>query len=212
MSPEIERLPNLIQHAASALASATTAAEVLDVIDLADVAYTAAKTALRLTAAKRAHDEVVAAARKVMGDALIIEARAQCRLAEECDAAQERGEVKSAGQPRKRIIPNENNSSAVTDLGLTSKLIHEARNVRDAEEREPGIVSKIVGEKLNAGEAPTRADVKRAVRKNESKGDARPQPRPVDPEQPALTKGEQSKLDAYKRKLDRDFDKTENRC
>jgi hypothetical protein len=164
MSTEIERLPNLIQQAASALASATTAAEVLDVIDLAGVAYVAAKTALRLTAAKRAHDEVVAAARKAMGDALIIEARAKCRLADEYDAAQARGEVqKPGGDHTSSNVLKQNNAPTVEDIGLTRKQVHEARNVRDAEERQPGTVRKIVEEKLQAGEAPTRADVKRAA-------------------------------------------------
>ena len=99
-----------------------------------------------------------------MGDALVIEARAQCRLADEYDAAQERGEVaKLGGHLPKRNIPNGNTPPTVTDIGLTSKQVHEARIVRDADKAKPGIVRQVVEEKLKANEEPTRADVKRAV-------------------------------------------------
>jgi hypothetical protein len=46
------------------------------------------------------HGTVMAACRRTMADALIIEGRAQCRLADEYDAAQERGEVNKAGGHR----------------------------------------------------------------------------------------------------------------
>src|ERR1700751_3140577 len=51
---------------------------------------------------------------------------AKCRLADEYDVAQERGEVKKHGR-RKSDIPNENITPDVTDIGLTSKQVHEAR-------------------------------------------------------------------------------------
>jgi hypothetical protein len=164
MATEIERVSRLIERAAASLAKATTAAEILDVRDQADVAYTAAKTAARLTKVKDAHDTVLQACRKAMADALIIETQVQCRLADEYDAAQNRGEARSAGQPKKSIVPKENNSFGPTDIGLTRKQVHEARIVRDAEKAKPGIVRKTVEAKLEANEEPTRADVKRAVK------------------------------------------------
>ena len=133
----------------------------------------AAKMAARLKKAKGAHDTVIAACHKVQADALVIETQAQCRLADEYDAAQERGEVqKHGGENKKSDIPKQNIASTVKDIGLTSKQIHEARQVRDAEKREPGTVRKTVQQKLDAGKEPTRSDVKRAVRgpkKNASK-------------------------------------------
>jgi hypothetical protein len=167
-SAQPESLPRLIEQAAVALASAKTAAEILEAGDRAKVAYTAAKMAARLAKAKEAHDTVAAVCRKAMGDALVIEAQAQCRLADEYDAAQERGEVQKAGGDRKSkiIIPNENNDPTVTDIGLTSKLVHEARIIRDAEKANPGIVRKTVDEKLSAGQMPTLTDVKRATKPN----------------------------------------------
>jgi hypothetical protein len=162
-----ERLPRLIEQAAAALAKATTPAEILEARERANVAYTAAKMAARLAKAKEAHDEIVAACRKAMADALVIEAQAQCRLADEYDAAQEQGEVArrgGSGSNQYGNIPNEDISTSVEDIGLTSKLVHEARIIRDAEKNSPGIVRKTVDERLGAGQEPTRADVKRATR------------------------------------------------
>ena len=65
-------LPGLIEQAAAALATATTAAEVLDAKSKAGFAYTTAKAAARFAEAKNAHDAIVAACHKAMGDALII--------------------------------------------------------------------------------------------------------------------------------------------
>lgn len=57
------------------------------------------------------------------------ETQAQCRLADEYDAAQERGEVgQRTGRPKK-VVPKENDFSSpptVTDIGLTRKQVHEA--------------------------------------------------------------------------------------
>jgi hypothetical protein len=157
--PENEKLPRLIERAAAALAKATTAAEVLEVKVEAAAIYDAAKLAKRFATAKQAHDTVIAACHKAQADALLIEARAEIRLAEEYDAAQARGEVSSAGRPRTKNIPDENNfSSTVTDIGLTSKQVHEARKVRDAEKAQPGLLERT----LATGE-PTRARLNRAV-------------------------------------------------
>lgn len=54
---------------------------------------------------------------------------AKRRLADEYDAAQERGEVRSANE---RTASNAE-AVGVADLGLTHKNIHEARIIRDAE-------------------------------------------------------------------------------
>ena len=130
------------------------------------MAYTAAKTAARLAVAKDAHDTIISACRKAMGDALLIEKTAQCRIADEYDAAQERGEIASNGGARGNqyaSIPNENTGITVKNVGLTSKQVHEARIVRDAERERPGLVRKTIEDKLKTGKEPTRADIKRAV-------------------------------------------------
>lgn len=173
---QTDKLPRLIERAATALAKATTAAEVLDARDSAALAYDAAKAAARFANIKNAHDAVLAACHKAMGDALEIEAQAQCRLADEYDAAQERGEVKTVGKPKKQNVPYGNNSLTVEETGLTRKRVHEARLVRDAEKAKPGLIERTINDKLSAGEAPTRAQVKRAVR--EALTPPKPEPKP----------------------------------
>ena len=66
----------------------------------------------------------------MQADALEIETGAKRRLADQDNAAQDRGEVATA---RPKSIPGGNTSAIVSDLGLTSKDIHEARIIRDAE-------------------------------------------------------------------------------
>lgn len=153
-------LPSLVRRAADQLALATTAAEVLDARDMASAAYDAAKSAARIAKAKGAHDELIAKVHRAQADALEIEAMAKRRLADEYDAAQERGEIKTRAD--NQLVPDENKLSA-EDLGLSRKDIHEARQIRDAEVAEPGIISRTIMERLHAGHEPTKAAVRQAV-------------------------------------------------
>ncbi len=114
----------------------------------------------RISKAKGAHDALIAAAHRAQADALDIEAGAKRRLADEYDAAQERGEV-ATGRPK--TIPGGNTSATVVEIGLTSKDIHEARIIRDAEATEPGIVRRVLDERLERGEEPTRTALREAV-------------------------------------------------
>ncbi len=159
---ESASLPALVRRAASQLASATTAAEVLDARVMASVAYDVAKAAGRLAKAKQAHDDVIAAVYRAQADALEIESMAKRRLADEYDAAQERGEVAGQGKPGVNI-PDEKVLPTVTEIGLTSKEVHEARQIRDAEEAEPGIVRRTLDDLIAAGEEPTKAEIVRAA-------------------------------------------------
>lgn len=161
IEPRAESLPSLVQRAASQLAGATTAAEVLDARDLARTAYDAAKSAARFARAKSAHDDVIAAVYRAQADALEIEAMAKRRLADEYDAAQERGEIQGAGGDRTKL-PDEK-FATVADLGLTHKDIHEARQIRDAEAAEPGLIRRAIDERLDAGREPTKAALREVV-------------------------------------------------
>ena len=67
------------------------------------------------------------AVHRAQGDALLIEARAKMRLADEYDAAQERGEV--AGTSRS-CVGGDNAPATASDLGLRRDEIHEARKPR----------------------------------------------------------------------------------
>jgi hypothetical protein len=157
----VEGLPDLVSRAASMLADAKTAAEVLEAREAAGLAYDVAKRAARLKNAKAAHDDLVAAAHRAQADALEIEAAAKRRLADEYDAAQARGEVKRNGGDRSTV--EDRNTASAADLGLRRDQIHDARLIRDAETAEPGIVRRTLDERLERGEEPTRAAVRRAA-------------------------------------------------
>ena len=156
-------LPQLVDHAAAALANARTAAEVLEARDLAAFAYDTAKRAARLAKAKQAHDDLVSAAHRAQADALEIEAQAKRRLADEYDGAQERGELQALGRPKN--LPDGKNflPASAADIGLSHKEVHEARVIRDAEVAEPGIVRRALDEKLSEGKEPTRSAVRKAA-------------------------------------------------
>lgn len=121
-----ETLPTLIDRATAALANARTSGEVLEARDMARTAYDAAKSAARMVRAKEAHDSLVADVHRAQANALAIRARAEMRLAEEYDAAQERGEVHRHGGQKPRDVDGPNIPSAA-DLGLRRDEIHEAR-------------------------------------------------------------------------------------
>lgn len=152
-------LVGIVDRAATALAMARSAAEVLDARDLASIAYDAAKKAARLAKAKRAHDDLMGTALRAQADALEIQSEAKRRLADEYDAAQERGEVAGHGGDRKINVPDGN----VETIGLTRKEIHEARIIRDAEKADPGIIRRVLDQALAEGVEPTKARVKKAV-------------------------------------------------
>lgn len=157
-------LPALVERAAATLASAKTAAEVLVAEEMAGFAYDAAKRAARLARAKNAHDELIQKIYRAQADALDIEAQAKRRLADEYDAAQERGEVAGPRDGKLGRSNSERPRPAAADIGLSRKGIHEAREIRNAEQVDPGIVRRAVDEAVAKGEPPTRAKVRRAVK------------------------------------------------
>ena len=154
-----DTLPSLIDRATQALANARTAAEVLEARDMARMAYDAAKSFSRMEQAKRAHDTLIAEVYRAQANALAIEARAKMRLAEEYDAAQDRGEVAGLGA-------NQHRDEGVVDantLGLRRDEIHEARQFRDAERADPGIIDRTISGMIERGEEPTKAALRREV-------------------------------------------------
>ena len=161
ISADAQDLPSLIDRAASMLSGAKTAAEVLEAREVAGLAYDVAKRTARLQRAKSAHDDLVAAAHRAQAHALEIEARAKRRLADEYDAAQARGEV-AQGRP-KSLENGKGFQATVADLGLRHDEIHEARQIRDAEAADPGIVRRALDDRLERGEEPTRAALRKMV-------------------------------------------------
>jgi len=163
ISTQSQDLPSLIDRAASMLSGAKSAAEVLEAREVAGLAYDVAKRTARLQRAKSAHDDLVAAAHRAQAHALEIEARAKRRLADEYDAAQARGEVAGHGGGRNFKVAGGNVETTTADLGLRRDEIHEARQIRDAEAADPGVVRRALDDRLERGEEPTRAALRKMV-------------------------------------------------
>lgn len=156
---QVAHLPSLIDRAASALTNARTAAEVLEAREYAGLAYDAAKRAGRLAKAKQAHDDLIAAAFRAQADALEIEAGAKRRLADEYDAAQERGEVRSRGNP----IQSGRTELPGSELVGGENALKDARQFRDAERNSPGIARRALDAMLDSRQEPTKAALREAV-------------------------------------------------
>lgn len=71
------------------------------------------------------------------GRVLFGESMAKRRLADEYDAAQDRGDVAKAGGDKGKLP--DGNFATAADIGLTHKEIHEARQLRDAERATKGL-------------------------------------------------------------------------
>jgi hypothetical protein len=151
------------------LASATSAAEILEARDAASVAYDASKKAARMARAKGAHDELVAKAHRAQADALEIEAAAKRRLADEYDAAQERGEVAGPADGKLGRSTGERPPTAA-DIGLSRKEVFEARQIRDAEIASPGIARRALDARLAQGLEPNKAALREAVNEAAARG------------------------------------------
>ena len=76
------------------------------------------------------------------------EAEAKRRLADEYDAAQERGEVRTQADNQAFSKAEKASGSKL----VSPKELHEARQVRDAEQADPGIVRRTLDEALEVGE------------------------------------------------------------
>ncbi|PST62633.1 SAM-dependent methyltransferase [Rhizobium sp. SEMIA4064] len=126
---------------------------------VASVAYAQAKTAAQFAEQIGATEKLIAKARRMQADALLIETRAKILIADKWDEAQSAGRT-FKGRPKS--VPNENAFTA-DQAGLSRKEIHEARKYAAAEQREPGIVERAIQARISAGLAPTRANLRAAV-------------------------------------------------
>ncbi|BAB54373.1 hypothetical protein [Mesorhizobium japonicum] len=148
-------LQQVVERARALLDDGDVAAARMLAVGVYDQAKAGAAFAARFGAA----DRLVRKARQLQGDALLIEARAKVRLADEYDAAQAKGEA-SKGRPK--TIPD-GKTFTQEEAGLSAKDVHEARKLRDAELRTPGIVERAIAARLLAGLEPSRSNLRASV-------------------------------------------------
>ncbi|WP_367354098.1 SAM-dependent methyltransferase [Agrobacterium pusense] len=133
--------------------------DVINARIVASVVYNQAKTAAQFAEQIGATEKLIAKARRMQADALLIEARAKILIADKWDEAEVQGKTLK-GRPKS--VPNENAFTA-EQAGLSRKEIHEARKLAAAEHREPGIVERAIQARLSAGLEPTKANLRAAV-------------------------------------------------
>ena len=130
---------------------------------LAGKAYDDAKSAIALAEKFNVGPQLIAKAREVQAEALLIETQAKIHLANGWDAAQKEGIVGKSGA-RTDLVTNGNEVvPTAASFGLSRKEIHDARKLRDAEAKEPGIVERAIAARLTAGLNPSRANLRAAV-------------------------------------------------
>ncbi|WP_246752720.1 SAM-dependent methyltransferase [Sinorhizobium sp. BG8] len=127
---------------------------------LAEGAYEQAKAEARFAEKFGAAEQLVAKARQLQGDALLIETRAKILISSQWGAAQEAGTATKGGRPK---TVSDGNGLRAEDTGLSRKEIHEARKLAAAEERSPGIVERAIMARVAAGLEPSRANLRVAV-------------------------------------------------
>ena len=127
---------------------------------VASVAYATAKTAAQFAEQVGATEKLIAKARRMQADALLIETRAKILIADKWDEAQSAGQASKGGRPK---TLSDGKGFSADDTGLSYKEIHNARKLAAAEHREPGIVERAIQARLSAGLEPTRANLRAAV-------------------------------------------------
>jgi hypothetical protein len=164
----VSEVPAILHDASGLVATVERAKALLDEGDviaakvLAAHAYDDAKSAVALAERFKAGNALVDKARRLQGDALLIETRAKIRLADEWDAATAAGLISKGGRPTEKPVDGKNGFSAA-EAGLDRKEIHEARKLRNAEAKEPGIVERAIAARLSSGLNPSRANLRAAV-------------------------------------------------
>lgn len=136
-----ENLPGLLARAGQRLLDARNSAEVLEAKKLAELALHYAK--------------VMQAANETHADCLRIIARAEIRMANEADRAQDSGELPQQGQHASHV-----QGSDMSAVGLDRRRLAEWRDVRDAGEE---VVDQTIAKALDEGRAPTKAEIVEAA-------------------------------------------------
>lgn len=130
---------------------------------LAAGAYAQAKAEGQFAVRFDAAEHLVARARQLQADALMIEARAKMIISADWDAAQDEGATASSAKGGRPKTVTDGNSLSAADTGLSRKELHDARKLAAAEKDSPGIVERAIRARLAAGLEPTRASLRHAI-------------------------------------------------
>lgn len=139
-----ENLPSLISRASQRLLNAKSSAEVMEAKQIAEAALHYAK--------------VTKAANDTHADCLRIITRAEIRMADEYEAGQQGGEVRTRADNQH---VRDADKLSLDDLGISRQRVSEWRETRDAG---PEVVEQAIQGALAEGRAPTKSDIKKHIR------------------------------------------------
>jgi hypothetical protein len=140
---------------------ALDAGDIMAAKQLAGGAYLDAKARAQYAASfGAAGKRVLAKARQLQGDALLIETRAKMSMAAAWDAAQADGKAAKKGRPKN---VGDDDIFTLDDAGLTRQEIHESRKLLEAEQRDPGFAERAIAARLAAGFEPSRRNLSASV-------------------------------------------------
>ncbi|OCP05015.1 MULTISPECIES: hypothetical protein [unclassified Ensifer] len=140
--------------------TALTEDDVRHALVLSGGAYEEAKAAANYAEKVKASRELITKFRAIQADALKVETYATIRLAELVDAAQGRGEVSGRGRPKN---VQTDDIFKLEEIGVDRRALHQARKLRDAELKAPGVVERAIADRIEAGLAPTRNAIRHAI-------------------------------------------------
>jgi hypothetical protein len=122
--------------------------------------YDQAQAAAGFARRMQASEEIIGKALRMQADALLIESRAKMALADQYDQAKAAGMVATQGRPKK---VSDENLFRLEDIGLSKAKIFDARKLREAEIRQPGILQQKINERVELGLEPSRANLRAAI-------------------------------------------------
>lgn len=127
---------------------------------LAEGIYDQAKAAASYAKRMKASEQLIEKSRRMQAEALSIESYSKIALADDYEQAQSAGLVASRGRPKK---VEDDNLLRLEDVGLSKEQIFDARKLRDAEAKDPGIIGRAIEARLEAGLEPSRANLRAAI-------------------------------------------------
>lgn len=127
-------------------------------------AYADAKAHADYATKVKASRSLIDKSRRLQADALKVETYAIIKLADLTDEAQQRGELAGKGRPKaKGENVQTDDIFLLSDIGVDRRELHEARKLRDAERKTPGIVEQAIEARISQGLNPTRNAVRHAI-------------------------------------------------
>lgn len=153
---DASELVSAIERARTAL----DAGDVQSALLLSTGAYEQAKAAGVYAEKVKASRELIDKARRMQGDALMIESLCYVAMADAVDEAQAKGQLSRGGRPK---TVSDENGFTLEEVGIDRQHLHQARKLRNAERAEPGFIERVVEARLDEGLEPSRASVKQAA-------------------------------------------------